>query len=192
LDADEFKQVSGDLELQLGKTNEFIDNLLQWAKLQLKGETFEPARLNLQDVTAETIELMKLEADKKNIKVLSEIPATAIVLADLNMIRTVLRNLLVNAVKFTPNDGTIHIAGSVNEHHVIISVSDTGVGIPVKNQERLFTMQSVTTLGTHQEKGTGLGLLLCKEFIDKNGGSIWVESEENKGATFSFSLPKVK
>ncbi len=189
LDADEFKQVSGELEVQLDKTNEFIDNLLQWAKLQLRGETFEPTRLIVRDVVTETLELMQLEANKKSITIISDLPENGVVVADLNMIRTVLRNLLMNAVKFTPMNGAVRISGQIVDHKVIVSVSDTGVGIPGRNLERLFTMRSVTTLGTHQEKGTGLGLLLCREFIEKNGGTIWVESEENRGTTFSFSLP---
>jgi len=109
--------------------------------------------------------------------------------ADLNMMRSVIRNLLTNAIKFTQPNGTITINAYFLDTKIVVSVSDTGVGIPTTNRERLFTIMSITTEGTHNEKGTGLGLLLCREFVDKNGGKIWFETEEGKGTTFFFSLP---
>ena len=106
------------------------------------------------------------------------------------MVRSILRNLLTNAIKFTKPQGTISLNAYRVEHKIIISVADSGVGIPAENRNKLFTITSVATQGTREEKGTGLGLLLCKEFVEKNGGSIWFETEEDKGTTFYFSLPE--
>jgi two-component system, sensor histidine kinase LadS len=108
------------------------------------------------------------------------------------MIRSMMRNLITNAVKFTGMEGSITVKGSREENEIIFSIADTGVGIPVAHQQRMFTLSSVTTQGTQQEKGTGLGLLLCKEFVEKNKGRIWFESEVGKGTTFYFSLPHVQ
>jgi len=110
--------------------------------------------------------------------------------ADENMLNTVLRNLISNAIKFTPKGGQVKVEVEVEDSQVIISVSDTGIGMKPETIEKLFKIEtSFTTRGTENEKGTGLGLLLCKEFIEKHEGKIWVESEEGKGSTFSFSLP---
>jgi len=118
------------------------------------------------------------------------------VYADVNMLTTIIRNLVSNAIKFTPSGGEIVISARQFEkepNFVYISVKDSGVGISEENQSKLFKIdKSFTTLGTHQERGTGLGLILVKEFVEKHGGKIWVESELGKGSVFSFTLPKGK
>jgi signal transduction histidine kinase len=190
LSADEFQKVTEDLEMRLTQTTEFIDNLLQWAKLQMRGETFEPDRLDLSKLADESVKLLEPECAQKHILLKNHIHESLEAFADLNMIRSVFRNLLTNAIKFTKSNGTIAISAYRIDHKIIISVADTGVGIPEKNRARLFTISSVTTQGTKQEKGTGLGLLLCKEFVEKNGGTIWFETQEGKGTTFYFSLPE--
>ncbi|MBF0397587.1 MAG: hypothetical protein HQK78_12485 [Desulfobacterales bacterium] len=107
------------------------------------------------------------------------------------MINTVIRNLLSNAIKFTPSGGQVTVSSDDLQTHVKISVIDTGIGIKKENIENLFKIEvKCMTLGTNKEKGTGLGLVLCKEFIEKNNGKIWVESEQNKGSKFMFTLPK--
>jgi two-component system, sensor histidine kinase LadS len=186
----EFQKVSEDLEARLTHTTEFIDNLLQWAKLQMRGETFEPDRVDLSKLADESVKLLEPECVQKNILIKNHFGGTLEAYADLNMIRSVFRNLLTNAIKFTKPKGTISLNAYRVEDRIIISVADSGVGIPEKNREKLFTISSVATQGTKQEKGTGLGLLLCKEFVEKNGGTIWFETEEGKGTTFFFSLPK--
>ncbi len=108
------------------------------------------------------------------------------------MIQSVLRNLINNAVKFTPVGGTITITGKADNDHVTVSIGDSGAGIPQAHRDRIFTLESVTTPGTKDEAGTGLGLFLCKEFVERNKGKIWYESVEGKGTTFYFSLPEFK
>jgi signal transduction histidine kinase len=190
LSASEFQKVSEDLEARLTHTTEFIDNLLQWAKLQMRGETFEPDRLDLSKLADESVKLLEPECAQKNILLKNHFHGSFEAFADLNMVRSVFRNLLTNATKFTKPNGTISLSAYRVEHKIIISVADSGVGIPEKNRTKIFTISSVATQGTKQEKGTGLGLLLCKEFVEKNGGSIWFESQEGKGTTFYFSLPE--
>lgn len=189
LSTEEFQELSAGLELRLAQTTEFIDNLLQWAKLQMRGETFEPDKLDLCELARESVQLLNPECKQKGITLRNNLEGTLDAFADLNMMRSVLRNLLTNAIKFTKPAGTITINAYRVDSKIIISVSDTGVGIPDSNRARLFTLTSITTAGTHQEKGTGLGLILCKEFVEKNGGRIWFETEERVGTTFYFSLP---
>src|SRR5688572_32406425 len=190
LSAEEFQKVTEGLETRLTQTTEFIDNLLQWAKLQMRGETFEPDRLDLSQLANEAVKLLEPECVHKNIHLKNHVREPLVAYADVNMIRSVFRNLLTNAIKFTKPNGTISISAYRVNHKIILSVADSGVGIPEKNRARLFTISSITTQGTKQEKGTGLGLLLCKEFVEKNGGSIWFETLEGKGTTFYFSLPE--
>lgn len=190
LTAEEFQKVSEDLEARLTHTTEFIDNLLQWAKLQMRGETFEPDRLDVSKLADESVRLLEPGGAQKNITIKNHIHGKLEGYADLNMIRSVFRNLITNAIKFTKPHGTISISGYRVDDHIIVSVADSGIGIPEKNRSKLFTISSVATQGTKQEKGTGLGLLLCKEFIEKNGGNIWFETEEGKGTTFYFSIPQ--
>ncbi len=187
----EFKKLAYELELRLIYTNEFISNLLQWAKLQLGGALYQPSNIDLSAVAAETLVLFESEINQKKISVEYQLPALH-AFADLNMIRSMMRNLITNAVKFTGIEGSITVKGQREENEIIFSIADTGVGIPVAHQERMFTLSSVTTQGTHKEKGTGLGLLLCKEFVEKNGGRIWYESQVGKGTTFYFSLPPMQ
>lgn len=189
LSSAEFQELSVGLELRLTQTTEFIDNLLQWAKLQMKGETFEPDKLDLRELARESVRLLDSESRQKKITLRNNLQGALDAFGDLNMIRSVLRNLLTNAIKFTRPEGTITINAYRVDNKIIISVADTGVGIPQVNRDRLFSPATVTTQGTRQEKGTGLGLLLCKEFVEKNGGRIWFETEEGKGTTFYFSLP---
>ncbi|MBA4055553.1 MAG: hybrid sensor histidine kinase/response regulator, partial [Marivirga sp.] len=137
----------------------------------------------------ESVRLLEPECKQKNITLINNLRENLDAYADLNMMRSVLRNLLTNAIKFTRSEGSITVSAYRIDNKIIISVADTGVGIPKGNRERLFTLSSVTTQGTRQEKGTGLGLLLCKEFVEKNGGRIWFETEEGRGTTFYFSLP---
>ncbi|HEX6226705.1 MAG TPA: sensor histidine kinase [Chryseolinea sp.] len=190
LSASEFQKVTEDLEGRLTHTTEFIDNLLQWAKLQMRGETFEPERLDLSKLADESVRLLEPECAQKNILLKNHFQGSFEAFADVNMVRSVFRNLLTNAIKFTKPNGTISLSAYRIDHKIIVSVADSGVGIPEKNRSKLFTISSVATQGTKQEKGTGLGLLLCKEFVEKNNGTIWFETQEGKGTTFYFSLPE--
>lgn len=168
-----------------------LENLLQWSRAQTGRITYEPRFTAIKKMVDETIDTLMINIENKSIKVNLSIDDKTIVYVDENMITTVIRNLLSNAIKFTNANGSIHIRCQQSDDFIEMYVSDDGVGISKENQEKLFRIdQSLTTEGTSSEKGTGLGLILCKEFVEKNGGKIWVESEMNKGASFIFTLPK--
>ena len=187
---EEFKLIISGIETHMDQTNEFIQNLLQWAKFQLHGVVCEPQRLDIKALIQEAVNLLEPEFQTKGISVIHEsIPDGAYAYADINMIRSVVRNLINNAIKFTPTGGTISIFVEIQGQELILAVADTGVGIPAAHMDRIFTLESITTLGTRQEAGTGLGLILCREFVEKNKGRIWFETIDGRGTTFYFSLP---
>jgi signal transduction histidine kinase len=134
--------------------------------------------------------LLDNQAKKKCISIITNIGDRCFAYADKNMVDTILRNLLTNAIKFTPENGNIVVSTFNHHDHVEIAVRDTGVGIGKEDMEYIFRIdRKTTTLGTDKEKGSGLGLILCKEFIEKHGGKIWAESELGRGSTFKFTIP---
>lgn len=173
------------------KVYELLENLLTWSRSQRGKIEFQPEETNLKLIIYNSFELLKEAANKKNIKLTDATPDEFIINCDVNMITTVVRNLVSNAIKFTPEGGEIKIFTEENDQEVIVSVQDSGIGIAKEDIAKLFRIDvHHTTIGTSDEKGTGLGLILCKEFIDKHNGRIWVESEPGRGATFKFALPK--
>ncbi len=167
-----------------------FENLLSWAKSQLGKIEFEPERVDFYDVLSEVCPLMQSQADNKKITILFDNDKHAEVYADKAMLETILRNLISNAIKFTPGDGTVEIKGERKNGSFVISVNDTGIGMKQEDIDKLFRIDvHYTAVGTEKEKGTGLGLILSKEFVEKNNGSIWVESQLGKGSTFTFTLP---
>jgi len=170
--------------------HELLENLLTWAKIQTKAIKYNPEPFDLHTGVLETIELLEGAASKKNIRITVAAKEEIRVFADANMFSTVLRNLVANAIKFTHHRGHIAIQLQKGEKFCEIAVKDNGVGISEENRQKIFRIDSNhSTLGTNGEKGTGLGLILCKEFIEKHNGKIWVESLEGKGSTFFFTLP---
>jgi signal transduction histidine kinase len=170
--------------------NTLLGNLLQWSRAQIGGIMFEPIPLNLLLVAMETSYFLQGAALKKKIIVKLQIDPDLSVEADENMLKTILRNLLSNAIKFTHENGIISLFASLKEDHVEISVSDSGVGIPEEKIPLLFKIETnASTKGTSNESGSGLGLILCKEFVEKHHGKIWVESKEGVGSQFKFTLP---
>ncbi len=171
-----------------------LENLLQWARTQTDRIKYNPAEVDVNDIIEQNIELTKASAQRKNI-ILSVVGnCDKSVWADFNMINLVFRNLLSNAVKFTPNNGKVTIDCRTKDNkECIIVVKDTGIGISKENIKKLFRIDEYfSTSGTAGESGTGLGLIICKEFIEKNKGSFHIESELNNGASFIFSLPLYK
>ncbi len=167
-----------------------LENLLNWARSQSDNIIFKPAAFKLQELVEQNINLLKENFGRKNISVVCKNSDYDDVYADRDMINTVIRNLLTNAIKFTPENGKISITSAKNKDYVELSVSDTGIGMNPEVVESLFKIdKSSVRTGTAGETGTGLGLIICKEFIEKNGGSISVKSEEGKGSIFSISLP---
>ncbi len=167
-----------------------LENLLEWSRSQTGRIDWEPINSNLKMVSREIVELLSINAKNKKIDLQNHISADITVFADPNMIKTIMRNLISNALKFTKKGGKVTISATKNEKMATVRVTDTGIGISSKVQNKLFRIdQSFSTLGTQDEKGTGLGLILCKEFVEKNNGEIWVDSELDKGTTFYFTLP---
>ena len=171
-------------------TYNLLEDLLKWGRVQSGKIPFIPQKLSFADICKNILEILKPNADAKNITI-NYFAADGInIFADIDMIKTILRNLVSNAIKFTNNGGTININAEENSGNVTISVTDNGVGIKPDNLTKLFDISQVlSTKGTAEETGTGLGLLLCKEFVEKHGGKIRVESEYGRGSEFIFSLP---
>jgi PAS domain S-box-containing protein len=171
-----------------------LENLLEWARMQKGSVSFTPNEFNISTCIIQNIEVLKQRAVQKGIILINEVSLTEIVYADEKMVDTILRNLLSNAVKFTRRGREVIVTtNKIDGEMVEVSVSDTGVGMSENDIKRLFKIEEkVGSKGTEGEDSTGLGLLLCKEFVEKNGGKIWVESEEGKGSTFRFTLPKTR
>jgi signal transduction histidine kinase/DNA-binding NarL/FixJ family response regulator len=166
-----------------------LQNLLDWSRSQTGLLKFNPEGINLKNLIEENIINLELFSANKQIEINSEIDEDLFIFADKNMINTVLRNLLTNALKFSYRFGKIVIGADVNDNAVIVSVKDFGIGIPRDIIENIFLIDTkYSKPGTENEQGTGLGLKLCKEFVEKQGGNIWVESIENKGSEFKFSI----
>ena len=167
-----------------------LGNLLDWARSQTNSIQFKPEAVNISDVIKSTLTILSGEATKKSITVNSPVPSDSFVLADCNMVSAVLRNLVSNAIKFTRPGGFIEISSCTTGGFHEVTVADNGVGIQRKDIEKLFRIDTkVYTQGTAEESGTGLGLILCKEFVEKNSGTIRVESEAGTGSKFIFTLP---
>ena len=151
---------------------------------------FSPRSLIVEQLVRDEFEIARPNAGQKKITLTSDVPKSLIIGADENMFRNILRNLVSNAVKFTPKGGEVHLSAEVVDAAVVISVTDNGVGMKPDDIEKLFKIETnFSTRGTESEKGTGLGLLLCKEFVEKHGGKIWIESKEGIGSKFSFTIP---
>lgn len=167
-----------------------LENLLEWSQVQTGLIEFKPQKIDLQSLIRENIELNKQAALNKSILLDYTYNDDLELFADKNMINTVIRNLLVNAIKFTERNGCVIIETKKYDRSVEISVKDTGVGMDEKTRDKLFKInEKVSNKGTENETGTGLGLLLCNEFVEKHNGRIWAESELGKGSTFKFILP---
>ena len=189
-----FEEIGKYTKIVHESSNQAMDllmNLLEWSRSQTGRMTFNPVASDMSSLIKNATELFSDSAVQKSITIRTELPTDSMVLVDQTMISTVLRNLISNAIKFTRQGGQILVSAKQNEGEWLVAVSDNGVGIKKDTFEKLFRLEeNYTTPGTNNEKGTGLGLILCKEFVEKHGGKIWVESELGKGSIFSFTLPK--
>lgn len=189
LSKDDIQKLARDLDKSLKNLFVLLNNLLEWARSQTGNIDFTREALNIRDILQLNKELLEAQAAGKSITLLYEDGEPLWVEANRHSVNTVVRNLLSNAIKFTPSNGVIKLNATSSNHEVIVSVSDTGVGMSRKVMDKLFRLDAKhSTPGTQNEQGTGLGLILCKDFIEKNGGRIWVQSEEGKGSVFSFSV----
>jgi len=187
---DEFANLTKELKIQFNHTRTLINNLLDWALLQMDKLKIQPEKINLTTIVDDNFKLLS-SLHLKEIKLVNNLAPDMIGWGDVNMINLVFRNLILNAIKFSEAGGVIEISATLKDGSYVVGVKDYGVGISEEVQKLLFDKTSgYSTRGTANEKGTGLGLILCKEFVEKNGGQIWLESEEGKGSTFYFSLKK--
>ena len=192
LSSEERLELVDRLDRDLQSSSYLLDNLLNWAKTQMQGIKVNPQNIDLAQLIQENFALLRTQAERKHISLSTHHKSEVLVFADLEMTKTIIRNLLHNAIKYTNEGGEVSTNYFTNTDLdlVIIVIKDTGKGISIEEQKKLFSEEHFSTHGTANEKGSGLGLLLCKDFIERNGGTIWVESVENEGSTFSFTLPK--
>ncbi len=187
----ELQIISKDIKKRLDGLDYTLNNLLVWSKAQMSGEMSIKENIDLQQLMNGKINLFANNAEAKHIRLVNLVPENSYVYADLNHLRVVLRNLIGNAIKFTPEGGKIELIVIESVDFVRIGIRDSGVGMTKEQINKLFNRNThFTTRGTKDEKGTGLGLLLSQEFVEKDGGRIWVESKEGEGSTFFVELPK--
>lgn len=189
----EKKEMMREINQSAKDTYRMLENLLEWARQQTGSISFDPVTFNLNQLISLTVEGLRTQALLKHIKLETDLAPVLMIHADQNMIRTVLRNLVTNAIKFTNAGGEIHVGSELAGDKALVSIIDDGVGISEADSARLFRIDtSVRSLGTMGEKGTGLGLILCYEFIQKNGGTINIKKNAGAGTTFWFTLPAVE
>jgi two-component system sensor histidine kinase/response regulator len=187
---EEKKTLLNHLSLAVKSTSDLLENLFCWAQTQRGTIRFQPEILQLNPIIDQTVKLFAGIARVKKLRILTDLQEPVEIHADGNLLRTVIRNLLSNSVKFTPENGEIKIKTEMSGSTVTVSISDNGVGIPEKIQSLLFNVnEQISTTGTSGEKGSGLGLILCKEFVEKHGGTIHIESQEGFGSIVTFVLP---
>ena len=188
------KDISEHLEivkLTADRMLNLLNNLLNWSRSQLGHMEYKPELFDLGEKIEENLNFVHIQAKRKNIKLTSSIQSGGTAFADRNMINTVLHNLLTNAIKFTKIGGEVTLGLEEKGNEFYVSVRDTGVGIKQEDISLMFEKEKLhSTIGTEREKGSGLGLMICQEFIERHGGRIWVESEEGKGSNFGFILFK--
>jgi len=187
---DEIKTLVQHINDASKSTYQLLDNLLTWSRSQREIIEYRPEIFNISDIIKSIILVYKHNLEKKNIEIKTEFHHKNIAFADINMVKTILRNLLSNAIKFSKLQSQIIIKTSEITDFIKISVIDFGIGISEENVKKMFDIsQNFSTKGTMKEKGSGLGLILCKDFVDKNKGTLSIESKLDAGSTFSFTLP---
>jgi PAS domain S-box-containing protein len=192
LSAFELKEIATTMRTSALNIYRLIENLLEWSKMQRGKTSFEPQPMFLKSALTKSIELMKDTAIKKEIELHINIPEHNVVFADIHMLETIVRNLISNAIKFSFKGGVIEISAVKVENDMMqIAVKDYGIGIPNEMEKKMFKLtENINRKGTEGEPSTGLGLILCKEFVEKQGGKIWVETVEGEGSSFIFTLPQ--
>ncbi|HBE40503.1 MAG TPA: hypothetical protein DDW27_04745 [Bacteroidales bacterium] len=193
MELEEIIEITGSMKISANNLYNLLVNFLEWSKLKRDGMAFVPEKLNIKEKIGDCIDVLSESARRKRMEVSFSIPDEMEVFADNHMFDTIFRNLLSNAIKFTHVGGKVNVTADYNsDHSILIKISDSGIGMPAELKNKLFLISERTgRTGTEGEMSTGLGLLLVKEFIEKHGGKIWVESEAGYGSTFSFTLPEM-
>lgn len=190
LPAEEIKELVPDIKKDLNHTIGLMENLLQWAKSQMQAESAQPATFSPLHLTTQVMGTLGLQAEAKSIRLQVDVPEHLNGWGDPDMIQLVLRNLTSNAIKFTPAGGTVFVGVNSFSDYLEFYVKDSGIGIHPEELEKIKAGSFYTSPGTAQEQGTGLGLLLCREFLTRNGSNLRIETNPGEGSTFSFALPR--
>jgi signal transduction histidine kinase len=184
------KKMLGDELLTLTKnTSNMLTNLLTWSKMQMDGRGVRLSSVHVYDVVERVLSIQKILADKKSVSLTSRVDPSVYVTADNNMLELIIRNLVNNAIKFTPAGGQVTINLQITNTHCQLMVTDNGIGIDPEQKEEIFSLKTQSTYGTNNEKGIGLGLVLCRELLTLQDGKLWYESTPGKGTTFYASIP---
>ncbi len=188
---EELSTISSDMNRKASSLYVLLENLLEWSHVQRGSMNYSPQSCSLSNIIRHSLEIVSQNANQKNIEIINSAQDSILVYADEKMIDSVLRNLLSNAIKFTPKGGKVVVSSKLLDNTTVeISVADSGIGMSDALRNNLFIIgEKVGREGTDGEKSSGLGLLLCKEFIERNGGNICVKSQKHKGSTFRFTLP---
>ena len=187
---DNHQEIVQEMGQQIQNTFTLVESLLDWFRSQKGGMIFRPVALNLSHVVQNNVNLLQIRSARKGIQIHTDIPLGTIVYADKEMLNLILRNLLSNALKFTESGGHIQLKAKLAENKMVVSVEDNGEGIPLEQASSLLKdVNPVSSEGTEGERGFGLGLTLCKEFVRLNGGEIWFDSTPSEGSSFYFSIP---
>lgn len=189
MDTDQSSEMLRIINHSSKQAHHLLENLLLWARTQSNEIIFSPESVNFNELAGDAIQIVHAMALKKEIALVNQLPKVVLTHADKSMIKSVILNLLTNALKYTPQNGVVTLSAQKRETEWEISVTDTGVGVPEERIDSIFNLIKTSTPGTEKEKGSGLGLMLCKEFIEKHKGRIWVESAEGKGSIFYFTIP---
>ena len=191
LPLEKIQKIAVNMRRSANKLFNLVENLLEWSLMQQGVIKYEPRSFLLSVTIGEIISLVQDTANRKMIEICLDVPEDLVVIADAKMLESIIHNLVFNALKFTHRGGNIIVsAKSVSDKLVVISVSDTGIGMNMKIIDHLYQLDAnISRRGTEGESGTGLGLIICRDFIERHGGKLWVESEEGRGSTFCFSLP---
>ncbi|AIQ55790.1 histidine kinase N-terminal 7TM domain-containing protein [Paenibacillus borealis] len=186
----EHEEIVQEMGQQIRNTFELVEVLLDWFRSQREGMIFNPVERDLAHTVQASLRLLLLRSDNKQIQIISEIPGDSYVYADKEMLDLIIRNLLSNAIKFTDHGGCIRLKAERSDRHMVIAVSDTGGGISPEQADTLLKNDyRISSAGTSGERGVGLGLTLCREFVQLNGGKLWFDSVPSQGSTFYFSIP---
>jgi len=192
LTREQLKTYFGEIHSSAKSIYKLLNNLLEWSWISIGDQSFNPVKINVAKLVREVINLLSSNAATKSIEIIFDSDDMLFINADETMIKSIVQNLLSNAIKFTPRNGQINISLTGTTDEVAIIVRDSGVGISEKEMENLFRLDKhSSTLGTEKEKGTGLGLLIAKELVEKNGGTISVQSKINEGTKFTISFPRL-
>ena len=187
---EKIKKFAENIHASAKRLHNLLENMLRWGRIQTGKVKYQPMMINLRSIADENVKLFEGNAMQKGIRIFSTIEENVMSYGDKDMVDSTIRNLVSNAIKFTKQGGEVKLSAKNKEGKIEVAVSDTGVGMTQEAVGQLFRVDVPhTTRGTNDESGTGLGLMICKELIEKNGGNIWVESEVNQGSTFRFTIP---